>query len=222
MRALRPVGWFVVLVLGGGCELIRPSAPNPFSPTLPVSGNSPPVPTGNAVLLPAPPVPVSTTDPVVGRYAVELAVGPGCTAVPPEVKTRTYTAVLVPMANSRDDYETTLSDATFLEDARCHNPDFAPRERALCNQGWARPNDFEGDTLLLFREIVERLADGRWLKWTASVFLFRSDLAGVQDGTMPAATATSVAAVSYWFGVPAGSSFAICNATDARMTFTKK
>lgn len=84
--------------------------PAPTAPT----GTPTPVPVGNRITLPAPTVPPSSaTDPLVGRYTLEVVVAACEEAVPDEARRRIYTADI---HQFRDYYAAKLYDATFLRD----------------------------------------------------------------------------------------------------------
>jgi hypothetical protein len=90
----------------------------PSTPTRPPSPPSLPVDPANVVSLPAPAAaPSSTTDPIVGRYTLEIVAGsgsgPSCGAVPDYAKRRTSTADIHDLGGS---YAVKLHDATFLRD----------------------------------------------------------------------------------------------------------
>jgi hypothetical protein len=96
----------------------NPLSGAPSSPTPPQSPPSLPVDPANVVSLPAPAAaPSSTTDPIVGRYTLEIVAGsdssPSCAAVPDYAKGRTYTADIHDLGGS---YAVKLYDATFLRD----------------------------------------------------------------------------------------------------------
>lgn len=139
-RRRRPV-MLALLVTVIGCDSYRPpTAPpapvNPESQPPPEPGPLPvPVPAANVVLLAAPASPPSSaTDPIVGRYALEIVVAadsdPFCEAVPPYAKRRTYTADIEDLG---DRYAVKLYDASFLRDAS--SVGFGCRDRRLAMGG---------------------------------------------------------------------------------------
>ena len=90
--------------------LPQPPAPQPSAPL--------PVPADNWIYLPAPPRATNgVTDPIVGRYTLEItsrsSSGLRCQQVPEHAKRRTYTADVDPF---QDHYAVRLYDATFLRD----------------------------------------------------------------------------------------------------------
>lgn len=89
-------------------------APTP-APTAPTpTPAQPPVAAENGITLPAPAVPPSSaTDPLVGRYTLEVVVAACEEAVPEHARRRIYTA---DVHQFRDYYAAKLYDATFLRD----------------------------------------------------------------------------------------------------------
>src|SRR5262249_4009863 len=75
-----------------------------------------------------PPAPISSTDPIVGQYALTLRVGSECTALPDMARNRNYTATID--SGSAGSNVVTLSDAVFMRDAICGPP-------GVCNQFFA-------------------------------------------------------------------------------------
>lgn len=85
--------------------------------TLPTAATPPRTPTPPAQtsgFLPAPPVAPTSADPLVGRYALDIAVADAsCASVPVNAQRRTYTADI---HHHEDRYAVKLYDATFLSD----------------------------------------------------------------------------------------------------------
>ena len=105
----------VLVMLAWACDSGRlPTSLSPTpTPTAP-TGTPTPVPVGNRITLPAPTVPPSSaTDPLVGRYTLEVVVAACEEAVPDEARRRIYTADI---HQFRDYYAAKLYDATFLRD----------------------------------------------------------------------------------------------------------
>ncbi len=93
------------------------AAPEP-GPSAPAGPLLFPVPERNTIFLPAPAPPPSSSDPLAGRYTVDIAVtadaGVRCESVPEHAKRRTYTADI---ASRGDHYSVALYDARFLRDS---------------------------------------------------------------------------------------------------------
>ena len=95
-----------LLIAATGCESNHPppTAPNPPPPMM-------------ASPIPTPPEPSAPTDAIVGRYKLDLAVGPECGSVPDAARHRTYTATIDSAGGTN--YLVTLSDSSFLSGPIC-------------------------------------------------------------------------------------------------------
>ena len=116
-RGQRPIVVALFLVLAGCDSPTTPTAPELTSP-IPDTRLPLPVDAANVVFVPAPAVPPSSaTDPIVGRYTLDLVIGsrsgPRCETVPEHARRRTYTADIHAHGDS---YAVQLYDATFLAD----------------------------------------------------------------------------------------------------------
>jgi hypothetical protein len=72
--------------------------------------------------------PSSHTDPVVGRYRLDVSVESGCEALPAVTRTRSYTADIDVYSRAGADYVVRLYDATFVYGLTCFDPRF-PQDR---------------------------------------------------------------------------------------------
>jgi len=82
--------------------------------------------------------PSSTTDPIVGRYRLNLTVGAGCEGIPQAAKDVAYTADVEPDAGG---YSVTLYDAVFWGNLSCRNPWSPQSGTATCNRFRASRTD---------------------------------------------------------------------------------
>jgi len=113
-------------------------APAPGSPTIPMAPLIG-VPEINTIHLSTPAPPSASTDPLVGRYSLDVAVtsdsGFRCETVPAQAKRRTYTADVTYLADQR--YAVQLSDARFLRDFQGRGYGCTDRRldmRGVCHQ----------------------------------------------------------------------------------------
>ena len=221
-----------VLLLTLGCGSSQPTAPvASVAPSpAPAPGNPPPapaapaqlpVPERNTVFLAAP-APQASTDAIVGRYSLDIALtngsGPRCTTVPEDAKRRTYTADIT----SRGDYYAVLLyDARFLRDAS--NLGFGCADRRLnmggvCHQfvmyregasnvsaSIVAEDEWRGS------EIWEVLPDGRLLQLT-----------GVAYGSFEVGQIRASGKGNAWYGdgLPANE-YASCQG-EINLAFTKR
>ena len=216
-----------------GCGSDRPpTGPSPvvnpqlLSPPPPPPPPDPaePIPAANMVYLepPARP-PDSATDPIVGRYELQIVVsgasGLDCDEVPSSAKRRTYTADIEDLGDS---YAVKLYEATFLRDAS--GVGYGCRDRRLqmngiCHQflmtreGGSplsvtiRPEDeWRGS------EIWEVLSDGHVLQ-------IGGQATGVADDER--IEAEGIGGVWYGNGIPASDASA-CSNVELRLDFTRR
>jgi len=219
--------WWLVAVLivalMSACN--GPSTPTPTpTPTPPPSPPPLPVDPANVVSLSAPAAaPSSTTDPIVGRYTLEIVAGAGsglrCEAVPEYAKRRTYTADIDDLGGS---YAVKLYDATFLRDG--------PRVRYGCTDRRLPPGGVCHQFLMMREgnltvsvtitpedewrgsEIWEVLPDGYLL----AIYGRASGSAG--NGRIEA---SGSGGVWYGNGIPAPN-FAACSEGDLHLNFTRR
>ena len=211
------LGGIALLFAVAACESTPPTAPN-----LPVTTQMSP--------LPAPPMPDSSTDPIVGRYKLDLSMGTGCDSVPQAAKRRTYEATIEKRAPSTGadslagtSYVVTLGEAKFLSGLICT---FAP-SRLGCNQFLATRE--AGDILRfdLINEnddghgghIVEQLPPGTWIELMGSATGRMQEQGGMITATGDASVWYCSAASEYPFPC---ASFVGCRADDLSLTFTRQ
>jgi hypothetical protein len=94
--------------------------------TLDFALQSPPPPPSQFVSTPPPPT--SSTDPIIGQYALTIRVGSECAALPDTARNPNYTATIDSGSTGSD--VVTLSDAVFLMGSICGPP-------GVCNQFFA-------------------------------------------------------------------------------------
>ena len=201
------------------------------SPAAPSSASTPaPSPrTGsiglNTVFLAAPPAPArSATNPLVGRYQLEISVdgrsGQQCDSIPGSAMRRTFTADI----DEAGAYSAVrLYDATFLADAQhvgygCADPRVPQSGPAACHQFLVKgdPNAlnliFQAADDLRGSEIWEMLPDG-----------FLLAITGNASGAMRDGRIEAVGAGSLWYGngLPA-SEYYSCRSDSLRFTFTPR
>jgi hypothetical protein len=116
--------------------------------------------------------PPAATRATTGTFDVTLQLADTCTAVPPDQRTRRYTAT-VAVVDRRS--VVTLGGATFLDGASCTGhpiPGGAPRRPLGCHQFVLSEDldwiglDLQGEAVLdeLGGHVVERLPTGAWLR----------------------------------------------------------
>jgi hypothetical protein len=168
---------------------------------------------------PAPSPPLPSTDPIVGRYTLNLALGSECASLPEAARTRTYAASIDPAAGGTG-YVVTLAEASFLSGSICN---FAPSGLG-CNQFLAsRSEDVLRFDLINENDdghgghIVERIPPGTWME------LIGSATGRLQDGGI-----TATGSASIWYcptntGYPFPcNSYVGCKSDDLRLTFTRR
>ena len=211
------VGGIALLVVVAACERTPPTTPSVALP----AQMSP---------LPAPPVPDASMDPIVGRYRLDLEVGPGCESVPAAAKRRSYAAAIEKRTSSPGvdsavgtAYVVTLGEADFLSGLICT---FAP-SRLDCNQFLATREAGDALRFDLVNEnddghgghIVERLPSGTWIELTGSATGRMQD----RDGMITAAGEARIwycsAASEYPFPC---ASYVGCRSDDLRLSFTRR
>jgi hypothetical protein len=214
--------WLVAVMIVGLVSACN--APSTPTPTPPPSPPSLPVDPANVVSLPAPAAaPSSTTDPIVGRYTLEIvagsASGPRCGAVPDYAKRRTYTADIHDLGGS---YAVKLYDATFLRDGPrigygCSDRRLPPG--GVCNQFlMMREGNFTVSVTMTPEddwrgsEIWEVLPDGYLL----AIHGHATGSAGSER-----IEASGTGGVWYGNGIPA-SNFAGCSQGDLHLNFTRR
>ena len=176
------------------------------------------------VFLAAPATPPnSATDPIVGRYALEIIVAAGsglrCEAVPAYAKRRAYTADIEDLGDS---YAVKLYDATFLRDERTVGygcQDRRLRMGGICHQ-FLMSRDGSSTVSVTMEpedewrgsEIWELLTDG----YLVAILGHATGVAG--DERIEVAGSGGV-----WYGngIPASDS-AGCESNDLRLTFTRR
>lgn len=207
------LGAVVLLFPCAACDSARaPSAPSPATNEAVVSTPTA-VPTPAFRFVPSPQAaPSSPTDPIVGRYTLDLAIGSNCPSIPEGERDRTYTADIASVDETT--YVVTLFDAAFLE-GPCSEGRFPKDGTRVCNRFLASRTD--ESSVLGFswgwyddwnRSVVEQLSNGRWLTMAA----------GHATGPVQGATiaATGSISVSYWMD---GDS---CDEQSLRMSFTRR
>jgi len=220
-------GAFLVLVLG--CGSPTPTAPS-SPPTSPPTSPPPSPPPGpsigslNTVFLPAPAAsPRSVTDPLVGRYQLEIEAGsrsgPNCGSIPDYATRRTYTADI---DNLGDQYAVRLYDATFLADSSrvsygCAVPapqfgNMACHQFLLSNDAGALTVAAQAQDEWRDSEIWEDLRDGFVLEITGRAS------GRLRDGRIEA---TGTGSLWYGNGLPA-STFYGCQVDALRFTFAPR
>jgi hypothetical protein len=185
---------------------------------LPTVPSPPPAAAGTSAPSEPSPDPNLPPDPLVGRYVLELALGPDCGSVPDAAKHRTYAARIDSRGGTS--YVVTLSEATFLSGSICT----AAPSGFDCNQF---PASRAGELLRfdLINEndeghgghIVERVPAGTWI-----------EVIGSAAGPVQGGTITATGSASAWYcPTPAGypfpcQSFVSCKSDDFRLTFTRR
>ena len=211
------LGGIALLMVVAACERTPPTAPS-----LPLAAPISP--------LPAPPMPDASTDPIVGRYRLDLEVGPGCESVPAAAKSRSYAAVIEKRTSSigvdslvGTDYVVTLGEANFLSGLICT---FAA-SRLGCNQF---PATREAGDILRFDlvnenddghggHIVEQLPPGTWIELIGSARGRMQDPDGMITANGDASIWYCSAASEYPFPC---ASFVGCRSDDLRLSFTRR
>jgi hypothetical protein len=119
--------------------------------------------------IPTPPLPGAPTDSIVGRYKLDLSVGPECGSVPEAARNRTYTATID--SAGATNYVVTLSEASFLNGPICT----AAPSRLGCHQFQAsRTGDILRFDLINENDdghgghIVEQVPPGTWMELIGS------------------------------------------------------
>ena len=225
--------WIATAVLAfGACNGDRtsppagsPAAPTPAAPTPPAPSPAPGLPARpvTTIFLPPPAAPPSSaTDPLVGRYQLEIEAGSGlrCGSIPDYAKRRTYTADI---NNLGDHYAVRLYDAAFLTNssgvsygcgdapqphfgsAACHQFILTGDAKALAVT--AQAQDEWRDS-----EIWEALPDGFLLAITGRA----TGLA--RDGRIEA---TGTGSLWYGNGLPASTDYG-CQVDPLRFTLTPR
>ena len=169
---------------------------------------------------PAPPnpPPASSTDPIVGRYRLDLSVGGDCNAVPEAARNRTYTADIASSGGAN--FIVTLSGASFLSGPICT---FAP-SRLDCNQFLiSRSGDLLRFDLINENDdghgghIVEAVPAAGWI-----------ELIGSASGDMKSDTIAATGSASVWY-CPSGAGYPFpcaaytgCKSEQLRLTFVRQ
>ena len=221
------------LLLACGCDSSRqptaplasatPSpAPAPGNPSPPAAPAQYPVPERNTILLPAPAPPPPSTDPIVGRYSLDIAVTSGsgfrCDNVPEHARRRTYTADIT---DRGDHYAVLLYDARFLRDFG--GLGFYCTDRRLDMRGVCHQFVIYGDPSALSTSISAEDEGNGSVIWevlpTEGRLLQISGLAygSVQNGRIHA---SGTGAAWYGDGLPA-SEYGSCRG-DMSLTFTRR
>jgi hypothetical protein len=221
------LGWpAAFLVLSLGCDSTTPRAPS--SPSISSPPSPEPGPTArsvNTVFLPAPAAPPrSITDPLVGRYQLEIEAGSRsglrCESVPDYATRRTYTADINDLG---DHYAVRLYDAAFLTNSSgvsygCGDPPQPQFGNVACHQfiltGDAKALAVTAQAQDEWRdsEIWEALPDGFLLAITGRA----TGLA--RDGRIEA---TGTGSLWYGNGLPASSYYG-CQVDALRFTLTPR
>lgn len=174
--------------------------------------------------MPPEPAPRSATDPVVGRYRLEFAIGPDCELLPVAERTRRYIADIESDPREGGDYRVKLYNASFLEGRTCGDPRWSDVTN-LCHQFRAAGGpgalvfEFLGgpDDNLNTNVIYEDIGANVWL-----------GLIGTASGKMegPTITASGGTFVERWVGGFA--SYTSCTAgptvppASVRLTFVRQ
>ena len=158
-RLVVPLSFSVLLT---ACHADRPAPTTPTAPKpLPPVVTGPPAPKSQYV--PTPNRPDPSADPMVGLYRATVTSGQECSALPENVRTRSYAAAIVPAENG---YGVTLGDAFFRsEDILC-----GPNR--LCNEfpitqraaGGLRFHLYPDNDDSLVNDVWEWIAPGMWLQ----------------------------------------------------------
>ena len=218
----------LVLSLAWACDSARPpTSPAPTTPPVPIPPPAPPLPVdaANMINLPAPAAPPSSaTDPIVGRYTLEI-VAPSssdvsCAAVPAHARRRIYTADIQPF---RDYYAVHLYDATFLRDRPsigygcfdtrlemggvCHQFIMKRETNSMLSLVITPEDEWRGSEI--WEVLVE---DARLLQ-----------ISGNATGTVNGGRISATGRGSFWYGngLPA-SDVSACGPGDIALTFTRR
>jgi len=209
----------------GACDGDRTSLPVP-TPSAPSPAPGPSAHSVNTIFLPPPAAPPgSATDPLVGRYQLEIEAGSRsgfrCESIPDYATRRTYTADVNDLG---DHYAVRLYDAAFLTNSSSvsYGCGDAPQPRfgnGACHQfiltGDAKALTVTAQAQTEWRdsEIWEALPDGFLLAITGRA----TGLA--RDGRIEAAGTGSL---SYGNGPPPASTFYSCQVDALRFTLTPR
>jgi hypothetical protein len=202
------LGGIALLVAVTACDSTHPP---PTAPSPPATMMGSPIPT--------PPEPNSPTDSLVGRYTLDLTVGPECGSVPEAARNRTYTATIVSAGGAN--YVVTLSEASFLSGLICTAP-----SRLGCNQFQAsRAGDLLRFDLINENDdghgghIVEQVPPGTWIEVIGS----GTGRMQEQDGMI-----TTTGSATVWY-CPTVSGYPFpcvspvgCESGALRLTFTRR
>jgi hypothetical protein len=228
MMSGRHIAGVVALVfVTAACDSARsPSAPSATVAAVPVA-SSPlppeapsPGPLGPSFLRPPSQAPVSATDPIVGRYRMDLAIGADCAPVGAGERNRTYTADIVEDHGAGYDYVVNLYDATFLVAMGCHDPRF-PSAPDICNQFRAARSDGS----LNFDFMAG--PDDNWNGNKLYEFLLDGDvleMGGTASGAVRGGTiaATGSVGVTRWRQFMSEHSYTYCGGAGLRLTLTRR
>ena len=202
----RRIGWGIaILSVITACGSDRP----PTAPSRPLTALTPTQPN---------PPPEPSTDPIVGRYRLDLAVGGDCVAVPEAARNRTYTADIT--SRGGPNFVVTLSDASFLSGPICS---FAP-SGLDCNQFLMSRRDDRLQFDLINENddghgghIVEAVPSAGWI-----------EVIGSASGDMTGGTIAATGSASVWYcpsraGYPFPcADYTGCKSENLRLTFVRR
>ena len=222
----------LVLLAPVGCGSYQPpaaplpsaSVPQPAPGPQPTAPLPEPVRADNWIHLPAPPrAATSVTDPIVGRYTLEItsrsSSGLRCQQVPEHAKRRTYTADIDPF---QDYYAVKLYEATFLRDGARIGFGCSDRRldmRGICHQFILRREGDEAVTVEMVPEDEWRGAE-LWevlIHETRLLSLYGRGTGTFRNGRIEAG---GVGGVWYGNGLPA-SDYSACGPGDMAWTFAR-
>ena len=180
---------------------------------------------GNTVFLAAPPRAADTSgQPIVGRYALEIAVqassGFRCETVPAHLKTRSYVADIDPF---RDYYAIKLYGATFLKNSShigygC--TDARLEMGGVCHQFILRPGD--GETVSIEMQAEDEWRGSEiWEVLTQEGRLLQLHARATGTARADRIVATGSGGLWYGDGLPASTS-AGCGQGPVTLTFTRQ
>jgi hypothetical protein len=189
------------MLLAIGCGGNSATMPSPTKPSFPASST----PQSQQISAPAPPT--SSTDPIVGQYALTMSVGPECATIPEMARTRSYTATID--STSVGSYAITLSNAAFRKcgtDNGCH-------QFIATREGNVVRFDISVDDNSSEGAIWEFIPPSMWLEVT-----------GTGSGRLEGSTIAASLDGGLWYcpgsGIPCLNSVG-CKSSDIKLTFTR-
>ena len=198
--------------------------PAPTEPTPTPTPAPPPVVVGNRITLPAPAVPPSSaTDPLIGRYTLEVVVAACEEAVPEQARRRIYTADI---HQFRDYYAAKLYDATFLRDGTLVSYDCVDSRLetgGVCHQFIVKRDGDATVSVIMTPEDEFPANEGRGSEiWEFDsghlIQLWGYGTGSIDQGRI---VVSGIGGVWYGNGLPA-SDFSACGPGDIAWTFTRR